>query len=108
MTGCGTSGRIAFMVARALNFVCQQRGCREPFRYKISGGDAALLLSDELPEDDPQQGAADLQSVEAEANGAPVMLIGITCGLSAPYVAGQVKSISAISISLSLYLYLYL
>ena len=56
------------------------------FDYLISGGDAALLLSDELPEDDPLAGARQLAEL---ANGRATCLIGISCGLSAPYVAGQ-------------------
>ena len=78
LTGCGTSGRVAFLTAR-------RYGAR--FRYCCSGGDEALLLSDELPEDDPVSGASELA---AATRGHPVaLLLGITCGLSAPYVAGQ-------------------
>ena len=46
-----------------------------------------MLLSDELPEDDPGLGKRDLQSIIAGRE--HVLFIGITCGLSAPYVAGQ-------------------
>jgi N-acetylmuramic acid 6-phosphate (MurNAc-6-P) etherase len=74
MSGCGTSGRLAFLTAR--RFGSWQ------FRYAIAGGDSALLLSDELPEDSPLQGRADLPSSEC-------FVVGVSCGLSAPYVAGQ-------------------
>ena len=78
LTGCGTSGRVAFLTARRYG---------AQFRYCCSGGDEALLLSDELPEDDPVSGASELA---AAVRGHPAaMLVGITCGLSAPYVAGQ-------------------
>ena len=50
MTGCGTSGRVAFLTARALNAVLLAAGLPRVFRYLVSGGDHALLLSDELPE----------------------------------------------------------
>lgn len=56
-------------------------------RYLISGGDSALLLSDELPEDDPLTGAKELDAI-VETHAA-TLLVGVTCGLSAPYVAGQ-------------------
>ena len=53
MTGCGTSGRIAFLTARRFNMVLSCAGVEPSFGYLQSGGDSALLLSDELPEDDP-------------------------------------------------------
>ncbi len=139
--GSGTSGRMAFFVARTMNAAVSTllgvktqasvprvtAWCFEAdgqfFRYLISGGDAALLFSDELPgrcatartrarqtdsgaEDDPPEGKRDLQSISAGKkrvrntgpctlnliempSNAQVLFIGITCGLSAPYVAGQ-------------------
>jgi N-acetylmuramic acid 6-phosphate (MurNAc-6-P) etherase/predicted NBD/HSP70 family sugar kinase/ribosomal protein S18 acetylase RimI-like enzyme len=85
LTGCGTSGRVAHLVVRRM----QRLLPAEPraFDYLISGGDAALLLSDELPEDDPIAGAAQLSELALDR--AACVLIGISCGLSAPYVAGQ-------------------
>ena len=50
LTGCGTSGRIAFLTARTFNSVLATLGLPKIFRYLVSGGDPALLLSDELPE----------------------------------------------------------
>ncbi len=50
LTGCGTSGRVAFLTARALNGALAAHGLPRVFRYLVSGGDHALLLSDELPE----------------------------------------------------------
>ncbi len=90
MTGCGTSGRLGFLVARELNRVLRMRGVPGPprFGYCVSGGDAAILLSDELPEDDPITGVQDF--VGAVGNSPAALLVGITCGLSAAYVAGQV------------------
>lgn len=85
LTGCGTSGRVAHLVARRCNHLMPADPCA--FDYLISGGDAALLLSDELPEDDPMAGATEISKVAAERP--PCFLIGISCGLSAPYVAGQ-------------------
>ena len=90
ITGCGTSGRVAHLVARRLSRLLQdERGTLVggAADYLISGGDAALLLSDELPEDDPAAGAQQLSEL---ANTRPAcLLIGVSCGLSAPYVAGQ-------------------
>jgi len=51
MGGSGTSGRVGYFVQRQMNAILRAQGRAEVFRYCISGGDAALLLSDELPED---------------------------------------------------------
>ena len=89
MTGCGTSGRIAFLTARRYNLLLKEVGVsNDYFGYACAGGDSALLLSDELPEDDPLAGVADLQ--KASNSSTHTMLVGVTCGISAPYVAGQV------------------
>jgi N-acetylmuramic acid 6-phosphate (MurNAc-6-P) etherase len=99
MTGCGTSGRIAFLAARHFSRRIRQQ---EPelksvlfFRYCISGGDASLILSQELPEDDPQLGVADMNRIRGEypEKGTHFVLFGITCGLSAPYVLGQTDAV---------------
>eukprot|EP00756_Hemistasia_phaeocysticola_P060965 Hpha_TRINITY_DN4462_c0_g1::TRINITY_DN4462_c0_g1_i1::g.50449::m.50449 len=82
LTGCGTSGRVAFLTARRFN---QFRP--HAFGYLISGGDPAIVLSDELPEDDPAAGAAELEKLRRQHTA--ISLIGISCGLSAAYVAGQ-------------------
>ena len=49
MSGCGTSGRIAYYVARTFNAMLRSKGLPDRFAYLVSGGDTALLLSDELP-----------------------------------------------------------
>lgn len=88
-TGCGTSGRIAYLTARRFNRLSAFPPASQlpVFDYLISGGDSALVLSDELPEDDAALGASELKAV---ATGRQAMcLIGVTCGLSAAYVAGQ-------------------
>ena len=91
MSGSGTSGRIAFLVARNLNQVLFKNGLRPCFKYLCSGGDSALLLSDELPEDDTVGAVKDLLAVTTkQKKGDLVMVVGITCGVSAPYVAGQI------------------
>eukprot|EP00750_Incisomonas_marina_P024656 INCI5136.6.p1 GENE.INCI5136.6~~INCI5136.6.p1 ORF type:complete len:765 (-),score=108.10 INCI5136.6:2540-4834(-) len=92
LSGSGTSGRIGFYVARKYNALLRQLGKPEVFGYTISGGDSALLLSDELPEDDPQAGVADLHALCGGPQH-PCLIIGITCGLSAPYCAGQVDHV---------------
>ncbi len=87
MTGAGTSGRVAFMAARSFNLLLTQRGLRPAFRYLTAGDDVALFLSREAPEDNWRAGRDRL--VEIVAGSDCVMLLGITCGFSAPYVAAQ-------------------
>ncbi len=79
LSGCGTSGRIAMFCSHAY---------RDPrVRSCISGGDEALLLPVENAEDNALQGVKDLLRAAGDAK--RVVFVGITCGLSAPYVAGQ-------------------
>lgn len=78
MTGSGTSGRIAAYCSRYFG---------PQWKYLISGGDAALTKSVENAEDDPLLGGMDLARISEGAS--RVVLIGITCGMSAPYVAGM-------------------
>uniref|UniRef100_A0A672FQY2 SIS domain-containing protein n=1 Tax=Salarias fasciatus TaxID=181472 RepID=A0A672FQY2_SALFA len=61
---------------------------RQPvYSYVIAGGDRALFTSQEAPEDDAGLGVAGLEKVcEGKKQ---VLFIGISCGLSAPFVAGQ-------------------
>jgi N-acetylmuramic acid 6-phosphate (MurNAc-6-P) etherase len=80
MSGSGTSGRVAAYCARSFG---------PQWHYCISGGDVALTKPVENAEDDAQAGAVDLQRVCEGAS--RVVLIGISCGLSAPYVAGQLE-----------------
>jgi N-acetylmuramic acid 6-phosphate (MurNAc-6-P) etherase len=94
LSGSGTSGRLGMLISRDLNRVVRSimgPNYPAPFRYTVSGNDAAILLSDELPEDDPVTAVSDMQREASNSN--KVCLIGITCGLSAPYVAGQVDYI---------------
>jgi len=84
LSGCGTSGRIAFFCATAFNRVLESHGARPVFRYLISGGDRALISSREKVEDDPFQGAEELTAVSARAK--RVLYIGITCGFRYLYL----------------------
>lgn len=87
LSGCGTSGRLAFLISSAFNRVLRELNQSSAYSYIIAGGDRALLSSQEAPEDDPKQGMMSLKKVcEGKKR---VLFIGISCGLSAPFVAGQ-------------------
>lgn len=91
LSGAGTSGRLAMFTARTFNQKLGTDLATGPFRYTIAGGNAALIQPQEGAEDDPHQGIRDLE--EAVAGADDVLYIGITCGLSAPYIAGQLEHI---------------
>ncbi|KAM7375172.1 hypothetical protein PAMA_014317 [Pampus argenteus] len=87
LSGCGTSGRLAFLIASGFNRALRQLNHSSVYSYIIAGGDRALLSSQEAPEDDPKLGMLSLKKVcEGKRR---VLFIGISCGLSAPFVAGQ-------------------
>lgn len=87
MSGAGTSGRLAFFVAREFNKVMRGKGQSECFHYLMAGGDKALIRAQEGAEDDPVAAVRDLARFEKP--GVTVIYIGITCGCSAPYIAAQ-------------------
>ena len=89
ISGCGTSGRIACMTCTYVNRMLKENDQRECCEFLCSGGEASLVISNEFHEDDPHVGAKDLQSKMEHEDG-EIVYIGITCGLSAPYVAGQI------------------
>jgi N-acetylmuramic acid 6-phosphate (MurNAc-6-P) etherase len=83
LSGCGTSGRLAYIAAKNLNEYLNQNICE----YIIAGGDYALINSVEAVEDSPESGVDALKQLIANIDS--FIFIGITCGLSAPFVAGQ-------------------
>lgn len=98
-SGCGTSGRLAHLIARGLNAWLDRASLPLPgrFDYLIAGADKALLLPQEAVEDQHDSGQRDLEewaraSGLDAAPGAPVVVIGISCGLSATYVASMLQA----------------
>ena len=97
VVGCGTSGRLAFQCARAAERsrkaergTNDRRKKRAIFRHVIAGGDAALFQSAESCEDDRERGASDFRKAVAVYEPYQikrVVVVGISCGLSAPYVS---------------------
>lgn len=96
LSGCGTSGRMAYFATCLFNSYLpgaeELPPCQRPFRYLISGGDHSLVLSQELPEDDPSAGVRDLEEcIKDLTEGSTIVVVGVTCGISAPYVLGQLQ-----------------
>ncbi|KAM8954206.1 glucokinase regulatory protein [Pelodytes ibericus] len=87
LSGCGTSGRLALLLANSFNQLLKGLHKTPCYSYIISGGDRSIVKSQEPPEDNPILGAEELKRVcEGKKK---VVYIGISCGLSAPFVAGQ-------------------
>lgn len=87
IAGAGTSGRLAMFIARTFNRLAAQIGIEPCFHYLIAGGDLALIRAQEGAEDDPVIAEKELSEIANNAD--RVLYIGITCGFSAPYIAGQ-------------------
>ncbi|UJR22886.1 hypothetical protein I4U23_025914 [Adineta vaga] len=89
ISGCGTSGRIGFLACTFFNQICRQQNLPDKYRYIIAGGNSALVTSIEACEDDPILGAKELKDITESYE--HVLFVGITCGLSAPFVGGQLE-----------------
>jgi N-acetylmuramic acid 6-phosphate (MurNAc-6-P) etherase len=83
--GAGTSGRLSHFCSNSYNKILKTKN----FSYLIAGGDKALIKSQELAEDLPKHGEKDFKNNIKEIEN---LFVGITCGLSAPYVAGILDS----------------
>ena len=87
LSGSGTSGRLAYLCVRLWRAALPAQHRQSGLRYIIAGGDSALFTAREAVEDDCQAGVNTLlQACEGLSR---VVFIGITCGLSAPFVAAQ-------------------
>ena len=93
LSGCGTSGRLAYLCSQTLNShmkrVYNYQG-ESLCEYIIAGDDYALVNSVESVEDKPKIGAEKLRERLGSDGSTKCVYIGITCGLSAPFVAGQI------------------
>jgi N-acetylmuramic acid 6-phosphate (MurNAc-6-P) etherase len=90
-SGCGTSGRLAYLSSQSFNEYFRKRydySAEDLCDYIIAGDEYALVNSVESVEDKPKVGAEKLIS-KLDSN-TKCIFIGITCGLSAPFVAGQI------------------
>ncbi|CAF2895389.1 unnamed protein product [Rotaria sp. Silwood2] len=89
ISGCGTSGRIGYLASTFFNQLCLERNLPKKYRYIIAAGNSALVTSVEATEDNPVAGATELKQVSEPFE--HVLFIGITCGISAPFVGGQLE-----------------
>lgn len=88
LSGAGTSGRFAHLLCLEFNRVLRDRRLPEIFKPLIAGSEAALIQAQEAAEDSAQAAVRDIKAaIPADMNKG--LYIGITAGLSAPYVAAQ-------------------
>jgi len=87
VAGAGTSGRLSMFICRAFNRMALHVGIAPCFHYLIAGGDLALIKAKEGAEDDPITAQKELEEISGDAE--KILYIGVTCGFSAPYIAGQ-------------------
>lgn len=88
--GAGTSGRLGMFTARDYNPTLKKAfGEKNLIKYLMAGTNKALIAAQEGSEDDAIQAVDDLKALIGDAK--HVAYIGVTCGMSAPYVAGQLN-----------------
>jgi len=87
LAGAGTSGRLGVFLARRYNQRLARRARQPNLQYAIAGGDRTLIRAQEGAEDDPHKAWDELR--EQIRGKRRVLYVGITCGFSAAYVAGQ-------------------
>ncbi|KAM9316320.1 glucokinase regulatory protein [Gastrophryne carolinensis] len=87
LSGCGTSGRLALLLAKSFNHLLQGLHKTPCYTYIIAGGDRSIVKAQEAPEDCPMLGVQELEKVCAGKK--KVIYFGISCSLSAPFIAGQ-------------------
>ncbi|XP_004418267.1 PREDICTED: glucokinase regulatory protein [Ceratotherium simum simum] len=87
LSGGGTSGRMAFLMSVSFNQLMKGLGQKPLYTYLIAGGDRSVVASREGTEDSALHGIEELKKVAAGKK--RVIVIGISVGLSAPFVAAQ-------------------
>lgn len=82
LSGSGTSGRLCHVASILLEKVGITK-----FKSNVNGGLTAFFKSRAGVEDDYFRGISEIQDLSKQSN--HYGLIGVSCGLSAPYIAGQ-------------------
>lgn len=103
LSGAGTSGRFSQMISRQFNRLLKAARLEPVFKPLIAGGNLALVKAQEGAEDDPRKAVEDMD-LRTPHGAERIFYVGITCGLAAPYTAGQLhaleKSESAVRVLL--------
>ncbi len=89
MAGAGTSGRFAALISRSFNRLLRAAHKPPIFKPLVAGGYKALVKAQEGAEDDPALAVQDMKNILPDGM-TQIVYFGITCGLSAPYIGGQI------------------
>ncbi|KAL0218644.1 hypothetical protein P9112_004297 [Eukaryota sp. TZLM1-RC] len=89
MAGAGTSGRLAHLCCRRGNDILSSYTFSGKFIPLVAGGNPALISAQEGAEDSSLLAKQDINTYISTDK--PIIYIGITCGLSAPYVGVQLS-----------------
>jgi N-acetylmuramic acid 6-phosphate (MurNAc-6-P) etherase len=92
LTGAGTSGRFAHLLCLEFNRVLRENRLPEVFVPLMAGGEAALIQAQEAAEDSTSAAVREMNDL-IPADVKRGLYIGITAGVSAPYVAAQLDAI---------------
>ena len=105
-SGAGTSGRLCWTACHLLNALAKAYKLKVKGQCSLAGGNTAFNKSVEHAEDDAQAGKASLseillshgQRIDGDASSSkkrpkttPLVLVGVTCGMSATWVASQIN-----------------
>lgn len=90
LSGAGTSGRLAHVLCLEFNRILRAEKLPEVFTPLMAGGESAIIQAQEVAEDSVSLAKGDLEAV-CEGKTGEKCFIGITAGLSAPYVAAQAE-----------------
>ena len=89
ISGAGTSGRVATLISEQFNQLLPKLGLTPCFYPLIAGGNLALIKAQEGAEDDAVQAVKDMRQF---TDGKKLTAyFGVTCGMSAPYISGQLN-----------------
>ena len=92
MSGAGTSGRFAQLLSRQFNRLLKNAHKPQVFKPLVAGGALALVKAQEGAEDDAEAAVNDMKNVMPDKY-ERALYFGITCGMSAPYCAGQLDAL---------------
>ncbi|MDX2177830.1 MAG: hypothetical protein SF028_15315 [Candidatus Sumerlaeia bacterium] len=92
LSGAGTSGRLAVFLAKELNRQLRVFRLPEVFSACVAGGEAALIQPVEGAEDRAAAAVEELKALLRKETKVG-LFVGISAGLSAPYIAAQLESL---------------
>ena len=97
-SGAGTSGRLCWAASQLLSHLAKERRVKLRCACSLAGGNVAFKKAVEHAEDDAASAKAALDRIVGGGPGKTknqhknLVLVGVTCGMSATWVASQIRS----------------